>query len=268
MTSAPAWCGPAADADVIVDLSVIDSPGAVSQPDSPGPTRAPVPVDREKLFPPPEIPLPSVPSDRAPAGMTEGNTDGTGSPAQGTTMFPPPPPPIAVPEGESWAGGSRSPEATAWRPAPARRPADGPQVALLSPARPPANPHEDAPRPIRKSGPSALEDQSASAGNRLQLIYASNATDIPTPARAQLERLARDVKAAGRLRIRLGAYAGDSDSDNSASRARRTALLRALAIRSLLIDHGIAAGRIDVRALGNTSTSGEADRVDVVVLDK
>jgi outer membrane protein OmpA-like peptidoglycan-associated protein len=41
-------------------------------------------------------------------------------------------------------------------------------------------------------------------------------------------------------------------------------LSRALAVRAFLVEKGIATGRIDVRALGDTFEEGPADRVDVV----
>ncbi len=349
MTIAPAWSGPVANANVIVDLSVIDTlsadprpvppvttsrasgrtsdllqPGAAAPmsslhvgamatvggsavagrdygrliPDWPPrtaaeirdrtvapvhlltrkaahllasvepPPRTPgksvsaaVPVDNARLFPPPQVLAAAAQSARAPAAG--GNA--AGSPAETVGLFPPPAPLVmaAAPQ----AGGSRSVAATPWRPEPTRKPANGLQVALLSPARPPIKPHEDASlRPAPRPKASASVDKRESAGARLQLIYAANGIEIPSPAQPQLESLAREVKAAARLRIQLAAYAGDRT--DSASRARRTSLSRALAIRGFLIDHGVAAGRIDVRALGNTSASGEADRVDVVVLDK
>jgi outer membrane protein OmpA-like peptidoglycan-associated protein len=45
-------------------------------------------------------------------------------------------------------------------------------------------------------------------------------------------------------------------------------LARALAVRGFLIERGIKASRIDLRALGHTAAVAEADRVDVVVADK
>jgi outer membrane protein OmpA-like peptidoglycan-associated protein len=64
-------------------------------------------------------------------------------------------------------------------------------------------------------------------------------------------------------RIQLLAYggnAGDKGSD-----ARRLSLKRALAIRQVLIDSGVPAERIDVRAMGGADDGGPADRVDVFV---
>ena len=58
----------------------------------------------------------------------------------------------------------------------------------------------------------------------------------------------------------FGGRRGDKGSD-----ARRLSLKRALAIRQVLIDDGVAAERIDVRAMGGADDSGPADRVDVYI---
>lgn len=75
-------------------------------------------------------------------------------------------------------------------------------------------------------------------------------------------RLAKDAS----LRVQLMAYA-DGDNDG-ANKARRLSLSRALAVRAYLIDNEITSTRMDVRALGNRSDDGPADRVDVVVVNR
>ncbi len=67
----------------------------------------------------------------------------------------------------------------------------------------------------------------------------------------------------GAQHVQLNAYGGprgDKSSD-----AHRLALKRALVIRELLIEDGVPAEKIDVRALGGADDSGPADRVDVYV---
>jgi len=64
------------------------------------------------------------------------------------------------------------------------------------------------------------------------------------------------------VRITVTAYAGGDPADPS--RARRTSLSRALAVRSALMEAGIRSTRIDVRALGLAAGDGPPDRVDVV----
>lgn len=64
-----------------------------------------------------------------------------------------------------------------------------------------------------------------------------------------------------RLRAQIAAYAaGTSDTANQ---ARRMSLSRALAVRSYLIEKGVASTRLDVRALGNQVENGSPDRVDI-----
>jgi outer membrane protein OmpA-like peptidoglycan-associated protein len=68
---------------------------------------------------------------------------------------------------------------------------------------------------------------------------------------------------AGAARVELEAYGGPKG--DKSSDARRLSLRRALAVRQLLIDNGVPAERIDVKAQGGTDDSGTPDRVDVFV---
>lgn len=65
----------------------------------------------------------------------------------------------------------------------------------------------------------------------------------------------------GRNRVQILAYAGPKD--NKTSSARRLSLKRALILRQLLIDGGVPADRIDVRAMGGITDTGVPERVDV-----
>ncbi|HEY2444163.1 MAG TPA: OmpA family protein [Rhizomicrobium sp.] len=89
----------------------------------------------------------------------------------------------------------------------------------------------------------------------------------PSPAQFKgLKLLAGDLSSAleaGASRIQIEAYGG-APGDKS-SDARRLSLKRALAVRQLLIDNGVPANRIDVRAMGGIDDKGPADRVDVFV---
>lgn len=62
--------------------------------------------------------------------------------------------------------------------------------------------------------------------------------------------------------VQLFAYAGQENID--ATQARRLSLSRAMAVRAFLIGKGVRPARMQVRALGNKTTSGSPDRVDVV----
>ena len=68
------------------------------------------------------------------------------------------------------------------------------------------------------------------------------------------------------MRVQLLAFA--SAGERSEAKARRLSLSRALEVRSYLISKGIASTRMDVRALGNQSSSGSPDRVDMTLVNR
>ncbi len=112
--------------------------------------------------------------------------------------------------------------------------------------------------------PAAAPAAVGAAGPRV--VFAAGAADLPDGARRELDALAQRMSASPQLRVQLVAYAAGAADE--ASQARRVSLSRALAVRSYLIEHGVAHTRMDVRALGNRAGAGEpADRVDIVVLD-
>lgn len=75
-----------------------------------------------------------------------------------------------------------------------------------------------------------------------------------------------DLKKAEDTRIKVAAYASANPDD--AQGARRVSLSRALAIRSFLMENGIKASRIDVRALGSDTQMEPFDRADISVVTK
>lgn len=77
-----------------------------------------------------------------------------------------------------------------------------------------------------------------------------------------MDSLAHKMTSDESLRIELLAYA--SGTPDTASRARRMSLSRALAVRSYLIKQGVHSTRMDVRALGNNVQGEPADRVDIL----
>lgn len=94
----------------------------------------------------------------------------------------------------------------------------------------------------------------------LTILFEGTETAVGRTAREELDSFAAEyVRKGGRLELR--AYAGpphDTSSNN-----RRLSLRRALTIRQELIDRGIVAERIHVRAMGGVSDSGPQDRVDI-----
>ncbi len=65
-------------------------------------------------------------------------------------------------------------------------------------------------------------------------------------------------------RVQLKAYAGVNDG--TPAEARRLSLSRALAVRSFLIEEGVRATRIDVRALGAPKDDSDPERVEIIRL--
>lgn len=96
------------------------------------------------------------------------------------------------------------------------------------------------------------------------LLFDKDMARLPEETITALKRLATRMTAESGIDVQLLAYAaGDEDS---ASKARRLSLSRALAVRSFLMDQGIRSTRIEVRALGNKiPDNGPADRVDLVL---
>jgi outer membrane protein OmpA-like peptidoglycan-associated protein len=122
---------------------------------------------------------------------------------------------------------------------------------------------EPAPKEVTKPlAPKA--DSHAGLTKQGEVLFAGGGTDPEAQSAGQLKSLAGSLNAAldaGAAGVELEAYGG-APGDKS-SDARRLSLRRALAIRQLLIDSGVPADRIDVRALGGIVDRGNADRVDV-----
>ena len=98
------------------------------------------------------------------------------------------------------------------------------------------------------------------------ILFAKDAPDPAKSALGAIKFLAGSLNSAMTspgARVELQAFGGakgDKGSD-----ARRLSLKRALAIRQVLIEDGVSADRIDVRAMGGVDDTGPADRVDVYV---
>jgi outer membrane protein OmpA-like peptidoglycan-associated protein len=120
--------------------------------------------------------------------------------------------------------------------------------------------------PPPKTAPAGPTTGNESLTKRSVILFAKDAPDPASGALGAIKFLAGDLNASmgsPNARIELQAFGGakgDKGSD-----ARRLSLKRALAIRQVLIDDGVAADRIDVRAMGGADDSGPADRVDVYI---
>jgi outer membrane protein OmpA-like peptidoglycan-associated protein len=102
----------------------------------------------------------------------------------------------------------------------------------------------------------------AATEGQIRIAFSADSAEIPDAVKAQLDGLAQKMATDDNIRIQLLAYA--SGTPETASRARRMSLARALAVRSYLIKQGVRSTRMDVRALGNNVEGSPADRVDII----
>lgn len=167
-------------------------------------------------------------------------------PPPAITDLPPPPP---LPEAPST---SAVPSAPAPPPPVAAEPEPPPPPA----ARPPKRPSETA--ALSSQGPAP------EVGDSVRILFEAGTAKLDKTATDSMDRVASVLKSDDSTRIQLLAYAGSATG--SASQARRLSLSRALAARSYLIGQGVRSTRIDVRALGNKTSSGPPDRVDLMVV--
>lgn len=152
-------------------------------------------------------------------------------------------------------------------PAPARAPApsSAPAANPFGGAPDLSNVFASAPPPAR-TAPAGPVTGRENLTKRSVILFAKDAPDPAKSALGQIKFLAGDLNAAMTspgARIELQAFGGargDKGSD-----ARRLSLKRALSIRQVLIEDGVSADRIDVRAMGGVDDTGPTDRVDVYV---
>jgi outer membrane protein OmpA-like peptidoglycan-associated protein len=97
-----------------------------------------------------------------------------------------------------------------------------------------------------------------------EILFDGTSTDPQADGASALKADADKLNAAldkGATNVQVEAYGG-APGDKS-SEARRLSLRRALAVRQLLIDCGIPASRIIVKAMGGADTAANGQRVDV-----
>lgn len=126
--------------------------------------------------------------------------------------------------------------------------------------------------PTRATQPTPLPTVTADAPGRttaleggLRVLFGSNHAELNPAMESAIRGLVRPVSVTDGSSFTITSYAAGTPEDPST--ARRLSLSRALAVRSVLINQGIASIRIYVRALGPTSAGfadGPADRADVV----
>lgn len=201
-----------------------------------------------------------------------------------TPLQPPPPPKIAaVPSLKPVASAATKKAQQSTPPAAPSLPKSAATLAPRPPTAPdiPVAPKIAAPTTKAKSLPapeiarsktkiaalpspaSTPRQDKLGVGSSVRVGFDTGSAKLNSPAETGLKKVADALKADSALRIQLLAYAGGTS--NSASQARRLSLSRALAARSSLINQGVRSARIDVRALGNKSEGGPADRIDIIV---
>jgi outer membrane protein OmpA-like peptidoglycan-associated protein len=145
-------------------------------------------------------------------------------------------------------------------------PAPPPAAAPAPAAAPPTRMAKANPPPANITTPPATGGETPGLSKRSVILFAPQAADPAESALGAIKFLAGDLNSAmvsASSRVQIQAYGGNRG--DKGSDARRLSLKRALAIRQVLIDDGVPAERIDVRAMGGVDDKGPADRVDVYV---
>ncbi|WP_282606688.1 OmpA family protein [Pelagibius sp. Alg239-R121] len=245
---------------------------------------AAVPQPPKNSAPTAKASVPKAPAPKAPAPKTPATAKAVPAAPAAPKIAAAPPPPKLVPK----ALAETSPPKTAslGNSSSATSAGNASQLkdtntALTPPPPPPpvtpssgaqaAQPKQQAAAPkaaVDDSSKASASSQSASRGNtgakvsEVQVLFGSNEAALSGQAKSSLESVAEAMLADEASEVQLFAYAGQADID--ATQARRLSLSRAMAVRAYLIGKGVRPARMQVRALGNKTTSGSPDRVDVV----
>jgi outer membrane protein OmpA-like peptidoglycan-associated protein len=275
----PATDKPATDAQTAPAGAPVKSAETVPQPAEP-PTAAAIapPKAQAQLTPPSgspqKLPAETAKSTAVPPPATSQPTAATASaappvpPATAVTPAPSTPPALSapIPLAPVPTAGLASPvpatteKAKAASPQTVATPLATPP--FTAPAVTPATP-KAAPEPAQEAHLPALTPNLAAGDSSSSIAFEDDAARLPDTAHTWLTQLATQMAADTGLQVQLYAYA--RGTDDTASKARRLSLSRALAVRSFLIDQGVRSTRIEVRALGDKVPDGLPDRVDVVV---
>ena len=118
---------------------------------------------------------------------------------------------------------------------------------------------EPEPKSSRPAPNETREAPPAGVAPVASVLFGANSAEISDRAKADLDRVAKTISDQRMPQVELRAFAGGADPVD----ARRVALVRALAVRSYLIDQGVTA-RIEVGAFAPTRNGGAGERVDVL----
>ncbi|MGE5505779.1 MAG: OmpA family protein [Actinomycetota bacterium] len=236
-------------------------PPAPPQAAAPAPARAPEPMPPPKIAAQPSLPTaPAIP-EQVPEPPKHDTKKSKGPQVALPSAPTPEPPRPAEPVKAAPPPAPPAPPVEAAAPPPAAPPAPvaPPPAPKMAEAPPPA----PAPQQQASLPPAGA---TARKGGTLSILFASDSASLPSAARTELEDVARRMEKDDALNLQLMAYAEGDESN--ASKARRLSLSRALEVRKQLMDLGVRSTRIEVRALGNKSEGGPADRVDAVLVGR
>ena len=245
---------------------------------------SPTPAPRLPTIPAPTIPAPIIPAPGAPdvpaadVGASAGRVPAIPPPSLAApeplapeslaSKSPAPIPPAPTPPAPNLSAPEPAGDTARGAPPPPSQDSvaedGGELLAPPEPAPPAKTETRIAALPPAETPTAALPPVSATAGPQggKRLIFAEGTADLDEAAKQVLRAAAETLKTDQNARVQLLAYAGSDD--DSASRARRLSLSRALAVRQFLIKEGVRSTRMDVRALGSKFEDGPADRVDIL----
>jgi len=89
------------------------------------------------------------------------------------------------------------------------------------------------------------------------VAFAGQSAEISDGAKADLDRVAKNLSGVRQIEVRAYAVGGDP------AESRKVALARALVVRSYLIDQGVKT-RIEIGAFTSAAGGGASDRVDIM----
>ncbi|MEJ1994544.1 MAG: OmpA family protein [Limibacillus sp.] len=255
---------------------------------TPAPTPAPAPAPAAETPPEPEVAATPEPEAPAQPAAESQQIDQTPVPVAPAPAPEPAPAPAPAPAPEPQAAPAPPPSAET-PPAPAPEPAPEPESDVAQEqetpaeeageaAAPPAVPvapvedvtgQPDAPaEAVEEAEPEEEGEQippelQQPPGDVFTLAFEPGSSRLPDGAAPTLAEASDRAKLRPGAQITLMAYAAGEEASDQ--RARRLSLARALAVRGFLIQQGIVSTRVEIRPLGASNLSGEADRVDIIV---
>jgi outer membrane protein OmpA-like peptidoglycan-associated protein len=98
---------------------------------------------------------------------------------------------------------------------------------------------------------------------QVRLFYTRDDMEVQSKMHDALDNLVGELKEKPNAKLKIEAFAGTGLDDKTTS--NRVSLRRALALRAYFIEAGIDTNRVNVQSMGNKSTGGPAERVDITL---